>query len=125
MSISAILYAVSFLLIAIGLYGLLANRNLVRMVIGLNIADLGVNIFLVTVGYVEGGIAPIFTRGAGDAATGVASATAAMVDPVPQALVLTAIVIGFGITAVALTLVMRIYAATGTIDSSRLRGLKW
>lgn len=125
MSISAILYAVSLLLIAIGLYGLLANRNLVRMVIGLNIADLGVNIFLVTAGYVEGGIAPIFTRGAGDVATGVASATAAMVDPVPQALVLTAIVIGFGITAVALTLVMRIYAATGTIDSSRLRGLKW
>lgn len=116
MNTSAILYAVSFVLIAIGLYGLLANRNLVRMVIGLNIADLGVNTFLLTAGYVDGGIAPIFTRG-------VEGAT--MVDPVPQALVLTAIVIGFGITAVALTLVMRIYAATGTIDSSRLRGLKW
>lgn len=116
MSTSTVLYAISFLLIAIGLYGLLANRNLVRMVVGLNIADLGVNIFLVTVGYVDGGIAPIFHGGA---------AAAAMVDPVPQALVLTAIVIGFGITAVALTLVMRIYATTGTIDSARLRGLKW
>jgi multisubunit Na+/H+ antiporter MnhC subunit len=48
-----------------------------------------------------------------------------MVDPVPQALVLTAIVIGFGVTALALTLIMRVYASHGAIDTARLRDLKW
>jgi multicomponent Na+:H+ antiporter subunit C len=114
MSLSMMLYGTSLILFLIGLYGLLARRNLIRMVIGLSIAELGVNLFLVTVGYVDGGIAPIFP---GDAAR--------MVDPIPHALVLTAIVIGFGITALALTLVMRIHASQGTIDTARMRGLKW
>lgn len=117
MTVTQILYSTSFLLILIGLYALLTQRNLIRMVIGLNIADLGVNLFLVTVGYVEGGIAPIFTAGVEHGAI--------MVDPVPQALVLTAIVIGFGVTALALTLVMRLFKVQGTIDTARLRGLKW
>lgn len=117
MSVSQILYVTSFALIIIGLYGLLTRRNLIHMVIGLNVADLGVNLFLVTVGYVDGAAAPIFTSDVGAGAT--------MVDPVPQALVLTAIVIGFGVTALALTLVMRIYASRGTVDTARLRGLKW
>ena len=66
--------------------------------------------------YVDGGGVPIFTAG---------QTAANMVDPVPQALVLTAIVIGFGVTALMLTLVMRIYSIYGTVDASRLRGLKW
>lgn len=114
MSISTVLYVTSLILFLIGLYALLARRNLIRMVIGLSIADLGVNLFLVTIGYVDGGIAPIFP---GDGTR--------MVDPVPHALVLTAIVIGFGITALALTMVMRIYTSQGTIDTARMRGLKW
>jgi multicomponent Na+:H+ antiporter subunit C len=114
MSLSMMLYGTSLILVVIGLYGLLARRNLIRMVIGLSIAELGVNLFLVTVGYVDDGVPPIFP---GDAAR--------MVDPIPQALVLTAIVIGFGITALALTLVMRIHASQGTVDTARMRGLKW
>ncbi|OHD79772.1 MAG: cation:proton antiporter [Spirochaetes bacterium RIFOXYC1_FULL_54_7] len=115
-SIAQILYACSFALITIGLYAVLVQRNLIRIVIGLNIADLGVNILLVTLGYVDGGRVPIFTAGQG---------AQHMVDPIPQALVLTAIVIGFGVTVLMLTLVMRIYVKYGTIDASRLRGLKW
>jgi multicomponent Na+:H+ antiporter subunit C len=114
MSLSILLYMTSLALLVIGLYGLLARRNLIRMVIGLTIAELGVNLFLVTLGYVDNGLPPIFP---GDMAR--------MVDPVPQALVLTAIVIGFGVTALALTLVMRIHASQGTIDTARTRGLKW
>lgn len=114
MTLPIVLYGTAFALLLIGLYGLLARRNLIRMVIGLSIAELGVNLFLVTLGYVDGGIVPIFP-GEG----------AIMVDPVPQALVLTAIVIGFGITALALTLVMRIYRSQGTVDTARMRGLKW
>jgi len=115
-STAQILYATSFSLIIIGLYAVLSQRNLIRIVIGLNIADVGINLLLVTLGYIDGGRVPIFTSGQG---------AAGMADPVPQALVLTAIVIGFGVTALMLTLVMRIHAKYGTIDASRLRGLKW
>lgn len=102
---------------------MLTSRNLIRTVIGLNIADLGVNVFLVSAGYVEGGLAPIFRTGEGAAPLVVQADR--MVDPIPQALVLTAIVIGFGITALALTLVMRLYARRGTVEIAELRGLKW
>lgn len=114
MNLALLLYGTSLALVIVGLYGLLARRNLIRVVIGLTIAELGVNLFLVTVGYVDGGIAPIFP---GEALR--------MVDPIPQAMVLTAIVIGFGITALALTMVMRIHASQGTVDTARMRGLKW
>jgi multisubunit Na+/H+ antiporter MnhC subunit len=115
-SVPQVLYITSFLLILIGLYGVLTQRNLIRIVIALNVADSGINLLLVTLGYVDGGRVPIFTPGVQGAH---------MVDPVPQALVLTSIVIGFGVTALMLTLVMRIFAQRGTIDASRLRGLKW
>jgi len=116
MTISQILYITSFLLILIGLYSMLTQRNMIRMIIGLNIADLGVNLFLVTIGYVDNGSAPIFRSQA---------IVGSMVDPVPQALVLTSIVIGFGVTALALTLVMRLFVTHGSIDTARIRGLKW
>lgn len=116
MTIPQILYVSAFLLILIGLYSLLTQRNLIRMIIGLNIADLGVNLFLVTIGYVDKGQAPIFRSHA---------VAGPMVDPVPQALVLTSIVIGFGVTALALTLVMRLFVTHGSIDTARIRGLKW
>jgi multicomponent Na+:H+ antiporter subunit C len=116
MTVPQILYVSAFLLILIGLYSMITQRNMIRMIIGLNIADLGVNLFLVTIGYVDKGSAPIFRA---DAAAGT------MVDPVPQALVLTSIVIGFGVTALALTLVMRLFVTHGSIDTARIRGLKW
>ncbi len=116
MTVPQILYVSAFLLILIGLYSLLTQRNMIRMIIGLNIADLGVNLFLVTIGFVDKGSAPIFRAQA---------AAGPMVDPVPQALVLTSIVIGFGVTALALTLVMRLFVTHGSIDTARIRGLKW
>lgn len=115
-STAQILYATSFALILIGLYAVVTQRNLIRIVIGLNVSDVGINLLLVTLGFIDGGKVPIFAPG---------QAAGLMVDPVPQALVLTSIVIGFGVTALMLTLVMRIYAHHGTIDASRLRGLKW
>ena len=48
-----------------------------------------------------------------------------MTDPVPQALVLTAIVIGFGVTAVALALVIRLYRHHGTLNIDEIKNLKW
>jgi len=121
-SISAVLYSTSLILILLGLYGVLTRKNLIRVVISLDVVDLGVNIFLVTIGYVRDGRAPIYLA---DAQMSLADQASRMVDPLPQSLVLTAIVIGFGVTAVALTLLMRLYERKGTVMVSDLRGLKW
>ena len=88
-----------------------------KIIIGLDMAETGVNILIVAAGYIKGNTAPIFSK---------ASLTPAqMTDPVPQALVLTSIVIGFGVTALALALVVRLYQKTGSLDVSKIRGLKW
>lgn len=121
-SVSAVLYSTSLILILLGLYGVLTRKNLVRVVISLDVVDLGVNIFLVTIGYIRDGRAPIYLS---DAPLSLVDQASRMVDPLPQALVLTAIVIGFGVTAVALTLIMRLYERKGTVMVSDLRGLKW
>jgi multisubunit Na+/H+ antiporter MnhC subunit len=108
----------SILLILIGLYGLLAKRNLIKIVIGLSLMDTGVNLLLISLGYVEGGQAPILT-------TLVKNSSKTFVDPIPQALVLTAIVIGVAVLALTLSIVIKIYEKNETLDISKIRGLKW
>jgi len=108
----------SILLILIGLYGVLTRKNLIKIIIGLSLMDTGVNTLLVSLGYVNGGKAPILT-------SIVSSSTEKFVDPVPQALVLTAIVIGVAVLALALSIVMKVYEKNQTLDISKIRGLKW
>ncbi len=112
-----VFYISSIVLILIGIYAVLVKKNLIKIVIGLSIVDSGVNLLLISIGYVKNGTAPIFSK-----ADLVASQ---MVDPVPQALVLTAIVIGLGVTAVALALVIRLYDHHKTLDINKIRKLKW
>jgi multicomponent Na+:H+ antiporter subunit C len=97
-------------LILIGLWGMLTQRNMVRMIIGFSLTDTGVHMVMVSIGYVTGGTAPIINE-----AVPMAEATTRVVDPVPSALVLTAIVIGLGVTAVMLAYVVRIYRARNTL----------
>ena len=114
-------YGSAVLVILIGLYGALVKRSLLKIVIGLSIMEAGVNLFIVALGYLKGGTAPIFsTKGIEMAEQGVK-----MVDPVPQALVLTAIVIGFGVTAVALSLVIRLWRHHHTLYIDEIKNLKW
>ena len=108
-----IYYIASISLILIGLYTVLIKKNLIKMVIGLALVDSGIHLLLIAIGYIKGGTAPIFSKEGMDAAS--------MVDPVPQALVLTAIVIGLAVTAVALSLVIRIYREHGTLDIKKLQ----
>ncbi len=117
LSVSTVLNAASGGLIVLGLYIVFTRKNLIRMVIGLDIADTGVNVLLVSTGYINGNTAPIFSKAG--------LQVSHMVDPVPQALVLTSIVIGFGVSALALALIIRLYKKTGTLDTSKIRGLKW
>lgn len=110
-------YIASFGLILIGLFIMLVKKNMLKMIIGLSIIDTGVNILLITMGYLSGGTAPIFSREN--------LLPSRMVDPVPQALVLTAIVIGVAILALALSLAIVLYRHYGTLNIRKIRGLRW
>jgi multicomponent Na+:H+ antiporter subunit C len=102
----------AFGLIAIGLLGMVISSNLFRMVLALVIAEAGANLLLVLVGYRGDAVAPIL---------GPYAADMPMVDPVPQVLVLTAIVIGVGVQALAVAALVRIYQLYGTLDVRKLR----
>jgi len=99
-------------LISIGLYGVMAKKNLMKIFIAISLMETGVNLLLITIGYIPEGTAPIengnFVK---------------YVDPLPQALILTAIVIGLSVTALALTLLIRYHSKTGTLEYRR--GMKW
>lgn len=99
-------------LCVIGIAGIVLSRHLFRMVLALAIAEAGANLLLVLSGYHWDAVAPIVT-GPQDGQ--------AMVDPVPQAMVLTAIVIGVGVQALALSLVIRIKQRYGTLDMQEAR----
>ena len=111
------IYGTAVLMMLIGLFAVLVKKNLIKIVIGLSIVDSGLHLLFLAIGYVTGGTAPIFSPDVKEGAT--------MVDPVPQALVLTAIVIGFGVTAVALSLVIRLYRKHKTINIDEIKNLKW
>jgi len=112
-----IYYIGAFGLIFIGLYILLTKYNLIKMIIGLDILDTGVNLLIIALGYIKNGTAPVFSKAGLNPKT--------MVDPVLQALVLTAIVIGVAVLALALSLAIRLYQHYGTLDMRRIRGQKW
>ena len=110
-------YGTATLVMLIGIYAALVKRSLLKIVIGLSIVDSGLNLLIVAIGYLKGGTAPIFSAGYDKAQI--------MVDPIPQALVLTAIVIGFGVTAVALSLVIRLWRHHHTLYIDEIKNLKW
>ncbi len=112
--------ATGFILILMGLYGALTNRNILRIIVSFSVANTGVNLVLVAVGYMRGRTAPIL-----DEAVPMADAVTRIIDPLPQALVLTAIVIGLGVTALMLTYAYKLYEEKGTLDISKCRDLKW
>ena len=99
-------------LVGIGVTGMLVSRHLFRVLLSLTLAEAGGNLLLVLAGFRWDAVAPILT---GDLPDG-----AAMVDPVPQALVLTSIVIGVGLQALAVALLIRIRRAYGTLDVGEL-----
>lgn len=103
----------AILMMMIGLYGLFINRHVMKIIVSLNVLELGLNLFIISIGYVTGGIAPIMTSTN-------ASSALLYVDPLPQALVLTSIVIGVGTTALALAIARKINQAYGTLDLERL-----
>jgi multicomponent Na+:H+ antiporter subunit C len=109
-----------FLVVLAGLWAIMTRRNLIRIIIGFSLFDTGTHIVLVALSYVKGGTAPIL-----DGAVSVDQALNRIVDPVPQALVLTAIVIGLGVTALMLAYAMKMHKEKHTLDVRNFRDLKW
>jgi multicomponent Na+:H+ antiporter subunit C len=104
----------------IGFWGLVTRRNMIKMVISIAIAETGLQLAMIAIGYIKGGTAPIL-----DAAVPLQQAVQRVVDPVPQALVLTAIVIGVAVNALMLTFIIRLFQQKQSLDISDYRELKW
>ncbi|MFC7095821.1 cation:proton antiporter subunit C [Halobaculum marinum] len=102
-------YVVYALLVGVGLFVLVDDDNLVRKVVGLNLFQTGVFLFFVTSAFRADGVAPLLSSGG------------PYVNPLPHVLILTAIVVGVSVTAVALALVVRLHAAHGTLSEAAIR----
>jgi multicomponent Na+:H+ antiporter subunit C len=110
--------AIGAVLVVVGAWAMLTRKNLVKIVIGFSIIDTGVHLLIVSIGYVRSGTAPILDS---DVVFGLTR----FVDPVPSALVLTAIVIGLAVTAVMLSYVVRLARTKGTLDIEQYKDLQW
>lgn len=108
-------FIVVILLIGIGLLAVLYKKNIIKMIIGIQIMETGVNLFLITLGYKEDSIAPIFTS---------APEKKSMVFPTVQALTLTSIVIGVATTALMLSFAMLIYKHNKSLSTDKMRRLR-
>lgn len=120
------LYALCFLLFMIGLYCVLVKKNMVKIVIGIVVMEYAVNLFLIMLGFRSGGDAPIICRQdlAGPAGQVKDLFINRTVDPLPQALVLTSIVIGLGSLALMISVCIKVYEKYGTFDITQIRRLK-
>ncbi len=95
-------FLTTIFLVIIGIFGAIFRKNLIKIAMAVNIIGNGVNLFLIGLGYRQGGIAPIFTN----------APNLNMVSPTPQALILTSIVINLAITAFLLSLAILIYKSS-------------
>ncbi len=109
------IYLMCLILFSVGLYCILRKRNLIKIIIGLMISEYAVNLFFVLLGYRFEGRAPIHSPD---------QEIVNMVDPLPQALVLTSIVIGLAVTALVVGIAIRIYEKYGTFDITEIKRLR-
>ena len=109
--------AVAMLLFTIGFTNLLLQQNLIKKIIGLNIRDSAVYLFLTIKGYIRGRVAPIITDGITSAER--------YVNPIPAGLVLTGIVVSVSVSALMLSLTVKLYQRYHTLNlddiATRLR----
>lgn len=100
--------AVAMILFGIGFGNLLLQPNLIKKIIGLNIMDTAIYLFLAEKGYIAGRVAPIITAGV--------QSVDAYINPIPSGLVLTGIVVSVSVSALMLSLTIRLYRRYHTLD---------
>lgn len=103
-------YWIVFLLMMIGLYIVIAHENLIKKIVGLNVFQVSVFVFYISMAKIKGGTAPILADG-----------IEVYSNPLPHVLILTAIVVGVATTALGLALVVRIQESFGTIEDDEVR----
>ena len=104
--------AVAVLLFAIGFANLLLQKNLIKKIIGLNFMDTGTYLFLAEKGYIAGRMAPIVVDGVQDVNR--------YINPIPSGLVLTGIVVSVSVTALMLSLTIRMYQRYHTLNMDEI-----
>ena len=114
-SIEYISLVVGFLILIIGIWGILTRKNILKMVIGFSLFDTGTHIIIVALGYVRNKTAPIL-----DQVNLQTNTAQKIVDPV-----LTAIVIGLGVTALMLVYAMKLHNEKKTLNIEKYNDLKW
>ena len=100
-------YLLCLIFFGLGLYCILRKRNIIKMIIGVVITQYAVNLFFVLMSYQRPG-----------------DPNKSIVDPIPQAVVMTSIVVGLSIVIVLIALAMRIYEKYGTFDITQIKDLK-
>ena len=111
-------YWVYIVLMMIGLYGIIAKKNLVKKIIGMNILQTAVILFYISIGAKKNATIPIIEHGH-DAAHTAATATL-YINPLPHVLMLTAIVVAVATLGVALTLVIKIHQQYHTLEENEI-----
>lgn len=96
---------IGLVLFLIGLFGIITNKNLIKIIMSIGISSNGVILFFISLGYVQGSLPPILS-----------GSSLNFVDPVPQALMLTMIVINLCDTALALAIIVWIHKKFGTVN---------
>ncbi len=103
------------MLFCVGLYCVLRKRNLIKIIIGIGIMGYAVNLFIILAGYRAQSRAPIYAND---------QIVARMVDPLPQAMVMTSIVLELSVTLILIAIAIRIYEKYGTFDITKINKLK-
>lgn len=104
--------AVSMIVFAIGFTNLLLQKNLIKKIIGFNIMDTAMYLFLALKGYVKGRVAPIIIDGVVEGEK--------YINPIPSGLVLTGIVVSVSVSALMLALTIRLYKRYHTLDLDKI-----
>lgn len=107
--------AIAMILFVIGFANLLLHKNLIKKIIGLNIMDSAIYLFLAEKGYISGRSVPIVTDGV--------QKVEAYINPIPSGLVLTGIVVSVSVSALMLSLTMRLYRRYHTLDLDEISTL--
>lgn len=109
------IYMLCLVLFSVGLYCVLRKRNIIKIIIGIGIMGYAVNLFFVLTGYVRDARSPIYEHD---------QVIAKMVDPLPQVVVLTSIVLGLSVTLLLISIAIKLYEKYGTFDITKINRLK-
>ena len=111
------IYMLTFILMGLGIFGMISCGNYMKKVVCMNIMQVAIIFFFLTLGQKDGGTLPVLMGTLTDAE--------AYINPLPHALMLTAIVVSLGTTGVALALLMKIKDIYGTIEEEDITGKGW